>query len=132
MSALTSHPQPLKIFLVENHADTRKYLTLLLESDGHQVSTAATVSEALVGFPESDAELLICDIGLPDGTGCELLPQLRLFHLVYAIALSGFDTPEEQCKSVDAGFRRHFVKPFIPTDLENALAEAAVELQCAS
>jgi len=118
---------PLRLFVVEDHADTLIYLRMFLESVGHQVSTASTMAEALAAFPQSQADVLISDVGLPDGDGWELLRRLRSTGPVYAIAMSGFGTPEEQAKSREAGFRRHFVKPFHPADLESALKDAAKE-----
>jgi DNA-binding response OmpR family regulator len=102
-----------------------------LASAGHRVFTAATVGEALAAFGESEVEILICDIGLPDGTGWELLRQLQSLRPVYAIAMSKFGTPTELAHSREAGFQVHLVKPFDPTELESALVDAAAKLKCA-
>jgi len=71
-SRLDSMP-PLRIFVVENHADTVKYLRLYLEQLNHVVETARTMTEALAVLAKEKFDVLISDIGLPDGDGWELL-----------------------------------------------------------
>ncbi|HWB61634.1 MAG TPA: response regulator [Chthoniobacteraceae bacterium] len=115
----------MRILLVENHEDTRKYMAMFLEGIGHRVSTAATMREALRAAPESDCDVLLSDIGLPDGDGWELLKKARFSHPVYAIAMSGFGTIRDEEKSREAGFRRHLLKPIPIEKLEEALEEAA-------
>src|SRR3954451_8308316 len=89
MNAL-SEPHPLRIFVVENHPDTLKYLTIYLEQMGHTVHSARSMHEALEHLPSAESQVLISDIGLPDGDGWELLQRSRLAGSVYAIAMSGF------------------------------------------
>ena len=118
---------PLQVFLVENHADTLKWLTLYLEQLGHTVHPARNVAEALARLPDADCDVLISDIGLPDGTGWELLEKVRLPRPIYAIAMSGFGMNSDRLKSTAAGYRHHLLKPFVPTELNAALEEAARE-----
>lgn len=128
-AAMTASPpaRPLRIFLVENHADTLKYLRLYLEESGHVVQTARDMAEALAALPAADCEVLISDIGLPDGDGWELLRQAKFARPVYAIAMSGFGMNADKLKSRAAGYRHHLLKPFLPDELETMLAEAAAE-----
>jgi CheY-like chemotaxis protein len=70
--------RPLRIFVVDDHVDTLKWLKLYLESLDHTVLTAQTVTEALAELPSANCEVLISDIGLADGTGWELLEKARL------------------------------------------------------
>ena len=118
----------LKIFIVENHADTLLALTLFLEDLGHIVFSARTVAEAERLFPSLTCDVLICDIGLPDGTGWDLLQKVRGNTPFYAVAVSGFGLNADADRSLAAGFRHHFLKPFKTADLERALEEAASEL----
>jgi CheY-like chemotaxis protein len=123
-------PEPvraLRIFVVENHADTLKYLSLYLEAIGHMVSSAKTMAQALESLPTANCDVLISDIGLPDGDGWELLHTVQLSHPVYAIAMSGFGMNADHVKSKDAGYRRHLLKPFVPSELDAALEEAMQE-----
>src|SRR5271165_1704862 len=66
----------LTIFLVENHEDTVRYLQLFLEQFGYKVSVAADMTTALREIPKSRCDVLISDIGLPDGDGWQLMEEL--------------------------------------------------------
>lgn len=126
------HPShPLRIFVVENHPDTLEYLQLYLEESGHHVESAETMASALEALPGRDFDVLISDIGLPDGTGWDLLGRLQLPRPVYAIAMSGLGMNADQLRSRAAGFRHHLLKPFPLSELDGLLEEAARELQVA-
>jgi len=118
---------PLWIFVVENHADTLKYLRLYLEQLNHVVESARTMSDALAVLAMEKFDVLIADIGLPDGDGWELLRRAGPSRPGYAIAMSGFGMNGDRIKSLEAGFRTHLLKPFMPDDLDRSLEEAAVE-----
>jgi two-component system CheB/CheR fusion protein len=121
--------RPLRIFIVENHDDTRFLLGLLLEQLGHAVFGVATKAEALAAIPEAHCDLLISDIGLPDGNGWELLMQLGEQRPPYAIAMSGFGQLTDRQRSLAAGYRHHLLKPVEPNQLENLIEEAERELR---
>ena len=116
---------PLRIFIVENHDDTRFLLGLLLEQLGHTVFSAATLAEALAQIPPAHCDVLISDIGLPDGDGWEMLQRSRLAGSVYAIAMSGFGMSSDRQRSLGVGYRHHLLKPVEPYQLERLLDEAA-------
>ena len=118
----------LRIFLVENHADTLKWLTLYLEQMGHQVSSARTVADALDALPQGTWDVFISDIGLPDGDGWELLQRANLPGEVYTIAMSGFGMNADRLRSKSTGYRHHMLKPFNPDELDSLLEEAAREV----
>jgi CheY-like chemotaxis protein len=113
----------LNIFLVEDHRDTRDGLARLLRQSGHQVSTAGSIAEALRDLPGSGCEVLISDLGLPDGDGCELLRLARLPPRIHTIAITGFGMPADRRRTRDAGFRHHLVKPVDPDTLERLLGK---------
>jgi two-component system CheB/CheR fusion protein len=115
----------LRIFVVEDHPDTAKYLCLFLARMGHTVCSARSMGEALAAWPEARCEVLVSDIGLPDGDGYELLERLGPPRPVYAIAMSGLEIDFAQKRSHAAGYRHYLVKPFQPDDLEPLLEEAA-------
>jgi CheY-like chemotaxis protein len=121
-------PQGAQIFLVEDHHDTLKYLTMFLGLLGHTVQSARTMKEALSKISDTNCDILISDIGLPDGDGRELLRQIKVTRRIYAIAISGFDSESDIAKSKDAGFRHHVTKPFRGDDLIPFLDEAMREL----
>lgn len=102
----------LQILLVEDHDDTARVLSRLLERLGHRVRIAGSVATALAAA-DQPFDLLLSDIGLPDGTGNDLIRQLRNDrHInVPAIALTGFGMEEDIAKSREAGFTDHLTKP---------------------
>ena len=130
MSALfaTAMSKSLRVFVVENHRDSREMLQMYLEMLGHTVLTAESMTEALNALPQSNCDVLLSDIGLEDGDGWELLRRLRLSRPIYAIAMSGFGLGADRITSQEAGYRRHLLKPVDSDELDAALQEAASEL----
>ena len=125
---LAGGARPMRIFVVENHDDTRVLLQLLLEQLGHSVLTATTLAEALAAIPRARVDVLISDIGLPDGDGWDLMQRLGNARPRYAIAMSGFGQLSDRQRSLVAGYRHHLLKPVEPNRLEALLDEAAGEL----
>jgi CheY-like chemotaxis protein len=111
----------LKILVVENHEDTLQAMKMYLELEGHIADAAATMKEALAAAMENTFDLVITDIGLPDGDGWELMRQLRERVPVRAVAMSGYGWKEDLEKSRAAGFLAHLLKPLKITDLEAVL-----------
>ena len=126
--ALDQPAKTLRIFLVENHRDTLAYMQMYLEASGHTVRSADSMTKALAALPGANCDVLISDIGLPDGDGWMLLRLVQLPHPIYAIAMSGFGMGADQLWSQEAGYRHHLLKPIDPAQLDAALAEAAREL----
>lgn len=122
-------PSSLHVLIVENHGDTLESLSIYVELLGASVSTAQTMEGALALLGEQTPDVMVSDIGLPDGDGWELLRRARLPPTVYAIAMSGFGLGVDHLKSQDAGYRRHLRKPFNPPELDVLLEEAAREKQ---
>ncbi len=114
-----------RLLLVEDHLATLAALTRALSNDGHAVATATSVADALALAGTTQFDLAICDIGLPDGSGLELMRQLRGRHQLRGIALSGFGTDEDRAASQAAGFYLHLVKPVAIGILRQAIAQAA-------
>ncbi len=111
----------IKILLVEDHLDSAKALTQLLDRQGYVVRTANTVATALDAVAERAFDVLICDIGLPDGTGFELIETVRKKATTPAIALSGFGMEEDVAQSQLSGFDAHLTKPVNFHNLEAAI-----------
>ncbi len=113
---------PLRFFVIENHQDTLDAIKMFLEAQGHTVTSALDMKSALKLAPKTEFDILISDIGLPDGDGWELLQQLRAtMPHVKAIAMSGYGMRTDLDKSKNAGFAAHLVKPFGPAELAAAL-----------
>src|SRR2546421_4185839 len=118
-------PKPLRVLLVEDHRDTRRMLSRLLTHFGHQVLTADNVRSALDIVASGEIDVLICDIGLPDGSGYEVVSQTRRARPIKAVALTGFGTEEDLRRSREAGFDFHLVKPVDFHELQTILDKLA-------
>ncbi|MGN6368412.1 MAG: PAS domain S-box protein [Phycisphaerae bacterium] len=103
--------KPLRILLVEDHADTADVLNRMLARRGHHVVLAKTVAEGAEKACAEPFDLLLSDIGLPDGTGPDLLQRIRPHCTVPAIAISGFGSQQDIQRSLAAGFLLHLTKP---------------------
>ena len=112
-----------RLLLVEDHEPTLQVLSRLLARAGHQVRAARTMSEALAAAAGQPIDLVISDLGLPDGTGNELMRQLRDTYGLSGIALSGYGMDEDIARSRESGFVAHLIKPVDFHQLERALRE---------
>lgn len=123
-SAPASAPAGLRILLVEDHRDTAEALQRLLARRGHEVRIGESVAHGLTVAAEFDFDLLISDIGLPDGRGTELLRRLREIREapVRAIAMSGFGMEDDIGRSLEAGFFAHLTKPVDFGELDEAIS----------
>jgi PAS domain S-box-containing protein len=111
---LESEPLRMKhvqILLVEDHEDTARVLGRILRNAGFDVSHAGTVGEARTLAGSRPFDLLISDVGLPDGSGLDLMKALRETQGMKGIALSGFGTDDDVTASAAAGFAAHITKP---------------------
>lgn len=112
----------LRILLVEDHADTREVMRQLLRRRGHEVTVAQGVAAAMaVVEAGASVDILISDLGLPDGNGLDLVKAVRAHQPVRAIALSGYGMEDDHQRSRDAGFEEHLVKPVNIADLMKAI-----------
>ena len=100
-----------RVLLVEDHLDSARIISRLLARHGYEVATANSLESALQ-VATQPFDLLISDLGLPDGSGLELMKKLRARGLAIAgIALSGFGTEQDIERSREAGFNEHLTKP---------------------
>ena len=111
----------LRILIVEDHGDTRRTLSRLLTHFGHEVLAADNVHRALEIIRSGDVDVLLCDIGLPDGSGYEVVSHARQKQAIPAVAITGFGTEEDLRRSKDAGFDFHLVKPIDLHELQTVL-----------
>jgi CheY-like chemotaxis protein len=114
--------------LVEDHEDTNRCLTQLLRRRGYEVEAASNVAGALVVAAKREFDVLVSDIGLPDGTGVELMQQLRQAdHDIFGIALTGFGMEDDIRRSHDVGFDHHLIKPVDLNKLDALIQQMPVE-----
>jgi PAS domain S-box-containing protein len=109
----------LKILIVEDEPTTLRLMARLLRGLGHSVTTAGTIASALEGFESDRFDLIISDIGLPDGSGLELMRRVVATRgSVASIALTGYGMEEDIRRSREAGFTAHLTKPIDFVKLE--------------
>ncbi|WP_437581041.1 PAS domain S-box protein [Sorangium sp. So ce887] len=112
----------LRILLVEDHEDTAEMMSELLTLTGHTVRIARSVRSALDLVEAEAFDLLVSDLGLPDGSGTELIASIRSAgNELKAIALSGYGMEEDRRKTIRAGFVEHLIKPVSFRDLDAAI-----------
>lgn len=116
----------LRVLLVDDHAETAEALGLLLMRRGFEVTTASSIATALAAAEAAPIDVLVADIILPDGSGNDLLRQLRAVNEVPAIALSGLDGASDIRQSREAGFDEHLAKPVTIEELVGALERVSV------
>ncbi|MDZ4289290.1 MAG: response regulator, partial [Prosthecobacter sp.] len=117
-------PASIRILLVEDHEPTRTSLAQLLTRRHYQVVAAGTSAEALAAAANAPFDLLISDLGLPDGNGCDLMIALSQAHPIKGIALTGYGMEKDISRSAEAGFQVHLTKPIRMQSLESAIAQA--------
>ncbi|HEX4350887.1 MAG TPA: ATP-binding protein, partial [Verrucomicrobiae bacterium] len=110
-----------RLLLVDDHEPTLQVMTSLLTRSGYQLVTASTVAEALAAAARGTFDLVISDLGLPDGTGIQLMEKLRDQYGLRGIALSGYGMEEDIARARRAGFVAHLIKPVRMADLRKAL-----------
>jgi len=120
--ARTAESAHAHLLLVEDHPDTVQVMARMLRRAGFQVTAASSLAQALA---EAEAarkavddsgrsrplRLVISDLGLPDGSGYDLMRRLRAEYRLRGIALSGFGMEEDVRHAEEAGFSRHLTKP---------------------
>jgi two-component system CheB/CheR fusion protein len=113
----------LRILLVEDHPVTARMLEMALRADGHSVQSVGNVGAALELAERMEFDLLLSDLGLPDGSGHDLMRQLRQRGCsLPGIALTGFGQEGDIRRSAEAGFASHLTKPASREAIQSAIA----------
>ncbi len=120
--------QRLRLLVVEDHSDTALLLKRFLEASGYSVETAGSVAEATAAMERDFFQIMVSDLGLPDGTGCDLMRRLREKYPLKGIAMSGYGMDKDVRESIEAGFSEHLVKPVDIASLERAIFKLAAEV----
>lgn len=128
----TLTPVARNILLVEDHEQTRSTMAQLLQRRGHRVVAVGNMQAARERAAAGDCDLLISDLGLPDGDGHDLMAELHQTYGLPGIALSGYGMEHDISRSRASGFIAHLTKPVDIHALEAAIAatsqQAAVSL----
>ena len=115
----------LRILLVEDHADTRRTLARLLKHFGHDISVADNTQSALEILKSKALDVVLSDIGLPDGSGYDVMAAAKRQQRLRGIALTGFGMEADIKRSKNAGFDFHLTKPVDFQELRSVLAEVS-------
>ena len=127
----------LRVLLVEDDHDSNYVMTKLLKNVGHDVTAAADCASARArlaeaglaeaglaepGLGEAGFDLLVCDLGLPDGSGLEIMSKLK-GNGIRGIALTGYGSENDINASMGAGFDLHLTKPVTLDQLVQAIVK---------
>ena len=121
----------LKILAVDDEADAREMLSVVLSRYGANVQTAPNVREALEKFEQLRPDIVLSDIGMPEADGYTFIEQIRALPAknggqTPAIALTAYARSEDRQRALDAGFQNHLAKPIAPVKLVAALRDLVV------
>jgi CheY-like chemotaxis protein len=116
----------LRILVVEDHAETLRVLSRMLDHFGHVTSVADSTQSALQFLQSKDFDVVLSDIGLPDGTGYDVASQAKQKQRLKAVALTAFDCEEDIRRGKEAGFDFHLSKPVDFQELRTVLDQVGV------
>ena len=101
-----------EILVIDDEAQIRKLLDITLRTNGYRVNEAQTAREGLIKAANHPPDLILLDIGLPDGSGHDVLLKLREWFTNPVIVLSVQSSEEDIVKALDNGANDYLVKPF--------------------
>lgn len=134
---LAPAPQPLapclaglRVLVVDDQADARQWITVVLEHSGAEVITVASVGEALEALEQQRPDVLVSDIGMPGEDGYALMRRIRelkpeMGSTIPAVALTGYAREEDYAKALTEGFQLHVAKPIRAVELMAVVASVA-------
>ncbi|MFY9512317.1 MAG: two-component system response regulator KdpE [Rubrivivax sp.] len=100
------------VLVIEDEAEIRRFVRLALESEGHEVHEAEGYKRGLIDAGTRRPDLLVLDLGLPDGDGVELIRDLRGWSGMPVVVLSARSAEADKIAALDAGADDYLVKPF--------------------
>lgn len=123
-----SIPKNLRVLAVDDEPEARELLTLMLEQGGAKVKAASSSSEALRLLKTWKPAVLVCDIGMPDMDGYQLIRHIRELPgssggEVPAVAVTAYASEVDRKRALDAGYQAHITKPFPAERLISTLAK---------
>jgi len=117
----------VRVLVVDDDPDARELLSTILQQAGGEVVSAGSADEALAVFERLRPDVLVSDIGMPDGDGYSLIRRVRLLEddsgtRVPAVALTAFARAEDRSQALRCGFQAHLPKPIEPGELTALIA----------
>ncbi|MEI7431674.1 MAG: two-component system response regulator KdpE [Betaproteobacteria bacterium] len=101
-----------RVLIVEDEADIRRFVRMALESEGHEAFEADSIKRGLIEAGTRRPELVVLDLGLPDGDGVDFIRDLRGWSSMPVIVLSARSGEGDKIAALDAGADDYLVKPF--------------------
>lgn len=119
----------LRILVVDDEADTRSLLSVILTGSGSEVRCCCSAANAMKEFKDWSPDVLVSDIGMPEEDGYALIKKLRQqkskrVRGIPAIALTAYASPDDRAQALAAGFQMHLAKPIEPETLISSIASA--------
>lgn len=123
----------VRVLVVDDEADARELIAIILQHNGAQVTTTASVREALQALEIYQPDVIVSDIGMPDEDGYTLIRQVRALEaqrgkFFPAVALTAFARAEDCQQALMAGFQSHVTKPIQPAELVAVVASLAQQI----
>jgi PAS domain S-box-containing protein len=117
---------PLRVLVVDDNEDVLTSMTMLLELEGHAVTTAHDADSTMRAIGDFHPEVVLLDLGLPGADGYAVARRVRaaLGDDLLLVAVTGYGQPEDRAKSRAAGFDHHLLKPVDFDALQRLLAGA--------
>jgi PAS domain S-box-containing protein len=122
----------IRVLVVDDDADARELVRLVLAGYGADVQTAASADEALAQIERDLPDVLVSDIGLPTEDGYSLIRRVRALPgaaYIPALALTAYASVSDNRRALEAGFQRHVAKPVEPTELANEIAAVVSDVR---
>jgi DNA-binding NtrC family response regulator len=111
--------QANRILVIDDEKSLREFLTILLEQEGYEVTTAESVETGIQTLHDHAFDLVMCDLKLPDGTGLQVLADARKHHIETPfIIITAHTTPQHALEALRAGAAEYLSKPFNVEDLK--------------
>jgi two-component system, OmpR family, KDP operon response regulator KdpE len=106
-----AEPHP-RVMVVEDEVEIRRFICMALEREGFEVFAVGSVERGLIEASTRRPDLVVLDLGLPDGDGVELIRRLRTWSVMPVIVLSARSDEEDKVQALDAGADDYLIKPF--------------------
>lgn len=106
------------VIVVEDEERIRHFIKLALESEGYQVHEADTIQRGLIEAGTRQPDMVVLDLGLPDGDGADFIRQLRAWSGIPVLVLSARSGENDKVAALDAGADDYLTKPFGAAELQ--------------
>jgi two-component system KDP operon response regulator KdpE len=103
---------PSRVLVIEDETDIRRFVRVALECEGHDVTEAATLRRGLIEAGLRRPDLVVLDLGLPDGDGVDFIREFRSWSSSPVLVLSARAGETDKIRALDAGADDYLVKPF--------------------